>query len=120
MEKSQIVDLSEKNFEERVIKSSKPVLVDFYAPWCAPCRKMMPMIDSLKTEYKDKVTIVKINVDASKKLMKELSIVSVPYLVLYHKGIILYSKYGLTEKQELEKVFIENSAKHTKVQGNRK
>jgi len=103
-----------------LINSEKLVFVDFYAPWCAPCRKMMPMMDSLKTEYKDKVTIVKINVDASKKLMKELSIVSVPYLVLYHKGIILYSKYGLTEKQELEKVFIENSAIHTKVQGNRK
>ena len=103
-----------------LINSEKLVFIDFYAPWCAPCRKMMPMIDSLKTEYKDKVTIVKINVDASKKLMKELGIVSVPYLVLYHKGIILYSKYGLTEKQELEKVFIENSAKHTKVQGNRK
>jgi len=103
-----------------LINSEKLVFVDFYAPWCAPCRKMMPMMDSLKTEYKDKVTIVKINVDASKKLMKELSIVSVPYLVLYHKGIILYSKYGLIEKQELEKVFIENSAIHTKVQGNRK
>jgi len=103
-----------------LINTEKLVFVDFYAPWCAPCRKMMPMMDSLKTEYKDKVTIVKINVDASKKLMKELSIVSVPYLVLYHKGIILYSKYGLIEKQELEKVFIENSAIHTKVQGNRK
>jgi len=103
-----------------LINSEKLVFVDFYAPWCAPCRKMMPMMDSLKTEYKDKVTIVKINVDASKKLMKEFGIVSVPYLVLYHKGIILYSKYGLIEKQELEKVFIENSAIHTKVQGNRK
>lgn len=103
-----------------LINSEKLVFVDFYAPWCAPCRKMMPMMDSLKTEYKDKVTIVKINVDASKKLMKELGIVSVPYLVLYYKGIILYSKNGLTEKQELEKVFNENSEKYTKVQGNRK
>ena len=103
-----------------LINSEKLVFIDFYAPWCAPCRKMMPMMDSLKTEYKDKVTIVKINVDASKKLMKELGIVSVPYLVLYYKGIILYSKNGLTEKQELEKVFNENSEKYTKVQGNRK
>ncbi len=103
-----------------LINSEKLVFVDFYAPWCAPCRKMMPMMDSLKTEYKDKITIVKINVDASKKLMKELGIVSVPYLVLYHKGIILYSQNGLTEKQELEKVFIENSEKYIKVQGNRK
>lgn len=101
-----------------LINSEKLVFVDFYAPWCTPCRKMMPMMDSLKTEYKDKITIVKINVDASKKLMKELGIVSVPYLVLYHKGIILYLKYGLTEKRELEKVFIENSAKYTKIQDN--
>ena len=97
-----------------LINSEKLVFVDFYAPWCAPCRKMMPMMDSLKTEYKDKVTIVKINVDASKKLMKEIGIVSVPYLVLYHKGIILYSKYGLTEKRELEQIFIENIAKHSR------
>lgn len=105
---------------KNLIKSEKLVFVDFYAPWCAPCRKMMPMMDILKTEYKDKVTIVKINVDASKKLMKELGIVSVPYLVLYRKGIILFSQNGLIEKQELEKVFNENYIKYTKFQDNRK
>lgn len=88
-----------------LINSEKLVFVDFYAPWCAPCRKMMPMMDSLKIEYKDKVTIVKVNVDASKKLMKELSIVSVPYLALYHKGIVLYEQNGLITRQELENVF---------------
>lgn len=103
-----------------LINSEKLVFVDFYAPWCAPCRKMMPMMDSLKTEYKDKITIVKINVDASKKLMKELGIVSVPYLVLYHKGKVLFSQNGLIEKQELEKEFNENYAKINDNQGNKK
>jgi len=91
-----------------LINSDKLVFIDFYAPWCAPCRKMMPMIDSLKTEYKGKITIVKINVDASKKLMKELAIMSVPYLVLYHNGIILFSHNGLVSRNELENLFEEN------------
>jgi thioredoxin len=91
-----------------LINSDKLVFIDFYAPWCAPCRKMMPMIDSLKTEYKGKITIVKINVDASKKLMKELAIMSVPYLVLYHNGIILFSHNGLVSRNELENLFEEH------------
>jgi len=94
-----------------LINSDRLVFIDFYAPWCAPCRKMMPMMDSLKIDYKDKVSIVKINVDASKKLMKELGIVSVPYLVLYRKGIILFSQNGLITRQELENKFNENSIK---------
>lgn len=91
-----------------LIHSEKLVFVDFYAPWCAPCRKMMPMIDSLKTEYQGKISIVKINVDASKKLAKELGIASVPYLVLYHEGIAEFSHNGLIKRDELEKIF-ENS-----------
>lgn len=101
-----------------LINSEKLVFVDFYAPWCAPCRKMMPMMDSLKIEYKDKVTIVKVNVDASKKLMKELSIVSVPYLALYHKGIVLYEQNGLITRQELENVFSMNDMKNNDFQSN--
>lgn len=90
-----------------LIHSERLVFVDFYAPWCAPCRKMMPMMDSLNTEFKEKLAIVKINVDASKKLMKELGIFSVPYLVLYQNGNILFSQNGLIGKQELEIIFNE-------------
>lgn len=95
-----------------LIHSEKLVFVDFYAPWCAPCRKMMPMIDSLKTEYQGKISIVKINVDASKKLAKELGIASVPYLVLYHKGIAEFSQNGLIKRDELEKIFENSINKH--------
>lgn len=95
-----------------LIQSGQRVFVDFYAPWCAPCRKMMPMIDSLKTVYHDKITIVKINVDASKKLAKELSITGVPYLVLYNKGVLIFSQNGFVKRNELEKIF-ENSINKT-------
>ncbi len=84
-----------------LIKSDNPVLVDFYAPWCGPCRQMLPIIDSLKTEYKDEHTIVKINVDASKKLVKKLQIGGVPYLVVYRDGKILNSHNGLLSREEL-------------------
>lgn len=89
----------------RFIESGNPVFVDFYAPWCGPCRTMMPAIDELKTKYHGNIKMVKVNVDASKKLVKEMKIMSVPYLVLYNNGKPLYSKYGLTTPDELEKAF---------------
>ncbi len=95
------VDKMEPDEFYALIQSGDPVFVDFYAPWCAPCRKMLPMVDSLHSEYKDKITIVKINVDASKKLVKELQLGNVPFLVLYHKGKIAFSHAGIASKEQL-------------------
>ncbi len=92
----------------RFIESGKPVFIDFYAPWCGPCREMMPMIDELKIKYQGKVNIVKVNVDASKKLVKEMKIQGVPYLALYIDGKAVYTKSGLTSGDELEKAFNQN------------
>ena len=90
---------------ESLIQSDSLVFIDFYAPWCAPCRKMMPMIDSLQVEYHSSINIVKINADASKKLMKELRIVSVPFLVLYKNGELLYKQDNAANRVELIKLF---------------
>jgi thioredoxin 1 len=95
-----------------LVQSDELVFIDFYAPWCSPCMKMMPMIDAMKTEYKNKVKIVKVNADASKTLVKELKLTSVPYLALYHKGKIIYSKNGAVSKEELTSVFQENIRKY--------
>lgn len=95
----------------RYIESGKPVFIDFYAPWCGPCRQMMPMMDSLKTEYHGKINIVKVNVDASKKLVKEMKIQSVPYLALYEKGELLYSKNGAVNRKEIIDIFQSNISK---------
>lgn len=99
-DKENMMDLAAYN---SLINTDSLVLIDFYAPWCAPCRKMMPMIDSLKTEYHGSVNILKINADASKKLIKELKIESVPYFALYRNGMQLFSHYGIIGREELVK-----------------
>ena len=100
----------------KLVKRDQLVFIDFYAPWCGPCRQMMPMIDSLKTEYKGQIEVVKINADASKRLMRELQMVSVPYLVLYRQGEILFEHKGMIGRQELvtELELHANNRKHGK------
>jgi thioredoxin len=88
-----------------LIKSEGIVFFDFYAPWCGPCRKMMPDIDELQKEYKQSVSVVKINADASKKLVKELRVNSVPFLLMFKDGKKVYEHYGLLQKKDLVKVF---------------
>ncbi len=80
-----IPDAGQLNFYA-LIQSEMPVFIDFYAPWCGPCLQMMPMIDSLKTEYRDEIKIVKINAEASKKLVKEPGLSGVPYFKMFNKG----------------------------------
>jgi len=88
-----------------ILATDLPVFFDFYAPWCGPCRKMMPMIDSLMVKYHPRIKIHKINVDASKKLVKELKLLGVPYLVMLNNGEVRYSKNGSATRSELTSLF---------------
>ncbi|NOZ35207.1 MAG: hypothetical protein GXO80_07910 [Chlorobi bacterium] len=104
--------LDKKNFMSvsdysKLINSDTLVFIDFYAPWCGPCRKMMPMVDSLKTEYYGRIKIVKANSDISKKLVKELKLIGVPYLALYKNGELLFEKYGYIKRKNLTQIFEE-------------
>ena len=88
-----------------LLESERPVFIDFYAPWCGPCRQMMPMIDSLKTAYAGKIDVVKINADASKRLVKQLKIGSVPYFRMFHGGEEVFTHSGLLRREKVTGVF---------------
>ena len=77
------------------------VLVDFYADWCGPCRRMSPTLSVLSTEWKDKVTVVKVNVDKNGDLAQEYRVSSIPYLVLFRDGKIVDSRSGLQSLEQL-------------------
>jgi len=102
LSKENMMNVSDYN---DLIASENIVFIDFYAPWCAPCRKMMPTIDSLKTEYHGRITIEKANSDISKKLVKDLKLIGVPYLVLYKNNKLLFEQSGLITRKDLVAVF---------------
>ena len=85
------------------ITSQKLVLVDFNAPWCAPCKKMAPMLEEIALEKQNKLSFIKINADENKQLARSLKITDLPVLMIYKNGKIVWQKIGLTEKAELLK-----------------
>ncbi|MFD0999772.1 thioredoxin [Ohtaekwangia kribbensis] len=99
--------MSEADFGKNV-DTDKIVLVDFYAKWCAPCKKMAPWLEELVTQYPDQVTLLKINVDENSVLVKKMKVDALPTLQLYKKGKKVWSKTGLAEKKELEEKIKEN------------
>lgn len=102
------LEITDKNFEEEVIKSDKPALVDFWAPWCGPCQIMGPIIDELSKEMGDKMKIGKVNVDENSAVASRLGIMSIPTIVIFKDGKAIRNLIGVqsidTLKEELEKI----------------
>ena len=80
------IKLSTENFEKEVLKSEKPVLVDFYADWCGPCNAMAPVIEELATELDGKAKVGKINVDENSDIAVEYNVMSIPTLIIFKNG----------------------------------
>ena len=94
------------NFEEQVLQSKLPVLVDYWAEWCAPCKAMAPVLDEIAQEYRDRLRIVKVNVEQEPQITRQYGVRSQPTLMLFKNGVVEAQKVGAMSKSQL-KAFIE-------------
>ena len=100
----EIQSVDQDSFEKTVLESQKPVLVDFWAPWCAPCRAVAPIVEDLAKEYKGKVEFAKVNVDESPFIASKFSIMSIPTLMIFKEGKPVEHAVGFKPKDQLKKL----------------
>jgi thioredoxin 1 len=98
-----LVQINDDAFEAEVIKSSLPVLIDFWAPWCAPCRAIGPVVEELAKEYEGKVKVVKMNVDDNPQTPARYSVRSIPNLIVFKNGEVKDQIIGAVAKSQLVK-----------------
>jgi len=102
---SEHIDITDANFETEVLKSQIPVLLDFWAAWCGPCKMIAPFIEQLAGEYSGRVKVGKVNVDEAEGIASRHGIVSIPTLVVYKDGQIVNQAVGAFPKQNIEALF---------------
>ena len=102
MASKNLIQVDNKNYNQEVANSSQPILVDFWAPWCGPCRAVAPILEQLATKYEGKLKIGKVNVDEESALASKFRVMSIPTLILFKKGEVVGQMVGLRSVQELE------------------
>jgi thioredoxin 1 len=97
-----VLELTDSNFEDEVIKSDVPVLVDFWAEWCQPCRMLAPTIDELANEYEGKVKVGKVDTDSNRQVSVDYGISAIPTVILFKNGEVHKKFVGLTPKEQFK------------------
>lgn len=102
------VEITNGNFEAEVLKSDVPVLVDFWAEWCNPCKIVAPVLEQIADEYKGKLKVGKVNVDSENDLASQFNIISIPTLLLFKNGEAVNQHVGAGPKETIEGLFKEH------------
>tara|TARA_Y100000817_G_C16462420_1_gene369907 strand:- start:93 stop:413 length:321 start_codon:yes stop_codon:yes gene_type:complete len=95
------IKISDKTFEEEVISKGKPIIVDFWAEWCGPCKQIGPILEEISDEYKEKVTIGKLDVDENPEIASKYQIRGIPTMMLFNNGTLIDTKVGMSSKNDL-------------------
>ena len=92
------LEITDTNFEELVLKSNKPVLVDFWAAWCGPCRMVGPVIEEISNEYSDKAVVGKVDIDSNQEYAAKYGVRNIPTVLVFNKGEIITRQVGVAPK----------------------
>ena len=105
---AELTPLGQDEFEAKVLNAAKPVLVEFGAPWCGPCRLLEPVLEELAGEYQDRVDFYTVDVDQAPQLAMDQSVMGVPTVMLFREGQLLERVTGYKPRKALEKLFLKN------------
>jgi thioredoxin 1 len=102
-----IKHITSDNFESEVLKSDQPVLMDFWAEWCGPCKMLAPILDQIADEYKGRLQIAKLDVEKSQNIAMQFGVRSIPTLILFKEGVVEAQQVGMLSKEQLIKLLDE-------------
>jgi thioredoxin 1 len=97
-----VTDVTDNNFQAEVVESDRPVLVDFWAPWCGPCRRVSPAVEEIASERGDALKVVKLNIDDNQETAVKFNVMSIPTLMLFKNGEVAKTVIGAYPKRKIE------------------